>query len=184
MSGYNVGVVGFLTFVGNWAGAIWWVGAGMGMLGQVKDGKEGRVMREGGEKEKEKRGEDEDEGQQVQSRNDAPSNHHHRHHHEDGPLALDFSSKDVTSPSIDSSPWFIHITILTSFTALSVLSTQIACTMLRNHLFIWTVFSPKYLFVAAWSVGMHLGVNILGGGVGWWVAGGVKWGDEGKEGKG
>jgi ethanolaminephosphotransferase len=35
-----------------------------------------------------------------------------------------------------------------------------ACTLLRTHLFIWTVFSPKYLYAMAWAVGWHLLVNV------------------------
>ena len=31
---------------------------------------------------------------------------------------------------------------------------------MRTHLFVWTVFSPKFLYEAAWGVGVHLGVNI------------------------
>jgi ethanolamine phosphate transferase 2 subunit G len=31
--------------------------------------------------------------------------------------------------------------------------------VLREHLFIWTVFSPKFLFTVAWVVGQHVLVN-------------------------
>jgi len=46
-----------------------------------------------------------------------------------------------------------------------------ACTVLRQHLFIWTVFSPKFLFSMAWAVAWHLGVNIGLGGLWWWFGG-------------
>jgi len=57
-----------------------------------------------------------------------------------------------------------HVAILTTFVAASVLAVMAACTVLRTHLFIWTVFSPKYLYTVAWSCGQHLGVNVLVGG--------------------
>ncbi|RMJ23192.1 hypothetical protein PHISP_05933 [Aspergillus sp. HF37] len=54
-----------------------------------------------------------------------------------------------------------HITLLTFHAAASVVSVMAACTVLRSHLFIWTVFSPKYLYMMAWVVFNHIGVNIL-----------------------
>ncbi|KAJ5397270.1 GPI ethanolamine phosphate transferase 2 [Penicillium cosmopolitanum] len=47
--------------------------------------------------------------------------------------------------------------------AASLLSVMAACTALRTHLFIWTVFSPKYLYSMAWAMANHVAVNILGG---------------------
>ncbi|KAA8563673.1 hypothetical protein MFRU_052g00500 [Monilinia fructicola] len=68
--------------------------------------------------------------------------------------------------------WGTHITLLTIFTASSLTATMMACTLLRTHLFIWTVFSPKFLYTMAWSAGMHLGGNLLIGG-GLWALGRV-----------
>lgn len=56
-----------------------------------------------------------------------------------------------------------HTKILTLFVAISLLAVMMACTILRTHLFIWTVFSPKFLYTAAWSILHHLIVNILWG---------------------
>ncbi|KAI1947587.1 major facilitator super transporter protein [Ophidiomyces ophidiicola] len=100
VSSYNVVLVGILTFVGNWAGSIWWVSATYCMI------------REKGQKKKQKQ-------------------------------------QDV------------HIQLWTLFTATSLLAVMVACTILRAHLFIWTVFSPKFLYSAAWALGQHVGVNIL-----------------------
>ncbi len=58
-----------------------------------------------------------------------------------------------------------HVIILTVFTTASGIVVMIVCTILRNHLFIWTVFSPKFLYCIAWTLGMHLGVNITLGGI-------------------
>jgi ethanolaminephosphotransferase len=62
-----------------------------------------------------------------------------------------------------------HIAVLTGFAAFSVLAVMTACTILRTHLFIWTVFSPKYLYCMAWSLGQHLFVNIGVGGILFWL---------------
>ncbi|KAI0971133.1 alkaline-phosphatase-like protein [Xylaria arbuscula] len=62
-----------------------------------------------------------------------------------------------------------HASLLTFYTAASLGSVMAACTALRTHLFIWTVFSPKYLYSMAWSLGQHLGVNIGVGGLLYWL---------------
>ncbi|KAI1267264.1 alkaline-phosphatase-like protein [Xylariaceae sp. FL1019] len=57
-----------------------------------------------------------------------------------------------------------HASLLTMFVAVTLGFAMVACTTLRTHLFIWTVFSPKYLYTMAWSLGQHLIVNMgLGG---------------------
>ncbi|KAJ5139103.1 Alkaline phosphatase-like alpha/beta/alpha [Penicillium bovifimosum] len=50
--------------------------------------------------------------------------------------------------------------LLTFQVAMSLVSVMAACTALRTHLFIWTVFSPKYLYSMAWATAMHA-VNLL-----------------------
>jgi ethanolamine phosphate transferase 2 subunit G len=85
VSGYSVLAVGALTFLGNWAGPIWWASA---------------ICR-------------------IRSRRPAQ------------PGAGTFM-------------------LLTLFTSISALAMMLACTLLREHLFIWTVFSPKYLYTLAW----------------------------------
>lgn len=56
-----------------------------------------------------------------------------------------------------------HALALTLFELASVLAVMVACTLLRTHLFIWTVFSPKYLYSMAWSIAHHIGITLLGG---------------------
>ena len=53
-----------------------------------------------------------------------------------------------------------HIALLTTFATASVAFIMAACFALRTHLFIWTVFSPKYLYCMAWSLAQHLAINI------------------------
>lgn len=56
-----------------------------------------------------------------------------------------------------------HIILHTLFTVTSLFFVMAACTTLRTHLFIWTVFSPKYLYSMAWSLGQHLAINVICG---------------------
>ncbi|KAK8117300.1 ethanolaminephosphotransferase [Apiospora kogelbergensis] len=62
-----------------------------------------------------------------------------------------------------------HIALWTLFVAASLGFVMAACTALRTHLFIWTVFSPKYLYSMAWSLGQHLSVNVGLGGLLYWL---------------
>lgn len=64
--------------------------------------------------------------------------------------------------------WGDHVALLTLFTGVMLASVMASCTALRTHLFIWTVFSPKYLFAMAWGVAWHLGITVgLGSLVRW-----------------
>ncbi|KAI9147943.1 GPI ethanolamine phosphate transferase [Paramyrothecium foliicola] len=69
----------------------------------------------------------------------------------------------------DKSVFKHHICLLTVFATASVAFVMAACTALRTHLFIWTVFSPKYLYCMAWGMAQHLIVNIGLGGVLFWL---------------
>jgi ethanolaminephosphotransferase len=62
-----------------------------------------------------------------------------------------------------------HLALLTMFVTASLLFVMGSCTMLRTHLFIWTVFSPKYLYSMAWSIGQHLGINVVFGSGLYWL---------------
>lgn len=63
-----------------------------------------------------------------------------------------------------------HLALLTVFVTSSLFFVMAACTLLRTHLFIWTVFSPKYLYSMAWSIGQHLGINIGFGSLLFWLS--------------
>lgn len=67
------------------------------------------------------------------------------------------------------SAYWQHAAFLTCFTTLSMAFVMAACTALRTHLFIWTVFSPKYLYCMAWSLGQHLLINLGLGGTLFWL---------------
>ena len=54
-----------------------------------------------------------------------------------------------------------HFARLTFFVTISTSFVMAACLALREHLFIWTVFSPKYLYTLAWVFGQHIFINGL-----------------------
>ncbi|KAI5299294.1 major facilitator super transporter protein, partial [Ascosphaera atra] len=112
ISGYNVIAVGILTFVGNWAGPIWWVFATQELL-----------LRH---------------GNRTGFRREVPG---------------------------QAPPLWQRLSLLTFFVSSSLLAVMLACTALRTHLFIWSVFSPKFLYSMAWTLAHYLIVNVLLGGV-------------------
>lgn len=102
---YNVLMVGVLTFVGNWAGPIWWASATSCVL-----------------------------------------------------------TTNIVFDRIKMS-WEQWFSILSHFMAVHAAVMMLACLVLREHLFVWTVFSPKYLYTMAWTYAQHMVVNGLFSGV-------------------
>lgn len=136
VGGYSVLLVGILTFVSNWAGPIWWAsGTALLMV--------------------EKRRQEELAGDSSLSVTSSVASSEK--------LAEPHNSIPVGSSSYQGSrrSFFTHFALLTLFATTSTLSVMLACTFLREHLFIWTVFSPKYLYITAWTFGHHFMVNGL-----------------------
>ncbi|KAK5108293.1 hypothetical protein LTR62_008608 [Meristemomyces frigidus] len=135
---YSVVAVGILLFTSNWNGPIWWCSAAVLMTFSKPAVPEREVVHKaGGESRswiKEER---------AKLRQDA--------------LAVRSSGGSQQQPS---GSWLWYVSLMTAFIASGMLAVMIACTLLRTHLFIWTVFSPKYLYAMAWCVGWHLLVNI------------------------
>ncbi|KAI8605279.1 hypothetical protein EDD21DRAFT_156427 [Dissophora ornata] len=61
-----------------------------------------------------------------------------------------------------------HLILTSLFFGITLYVLSIAAIILRHHLFIWTVFSPKVLYQFAWTVLFQIGVQVLGVGVGVW----------------
>lgn len=144
ISDFNVVAVGVLILVSNWAASVWWMSAGNLML--------------------------------LASRAPTPANAAIRNESGNTTKVGERSHRQEAagSRSCESSDgqwevWKQHVGLLTVFTAASLVAVMAACTALRTHLFIWTVFSPKYLYSMAWSLGMHLGVNVALGGLLFWL---------------
>jgi len=212
ISSYNIVAVGVLLFIGNWAGAIWWTVAGIGMLVELTQ-PDSALLGESRPHQNLSIVSNEEEkvllnkvpkvliNDALVSETDAAHSVGGDHHtiertksakkREKGrdrekKHASDMSgsmNSDVISPSPElmgtasdgsnellqtdtttTNPYKIFLTITTSFTAITLAATMAACTLLRTHLFIWTVFSPKFLYAVAWAVGWHFGIVIILGG--------------------
>ncbi|KAH8733139.1 alkaline-phosphatase-like protein, partial [Phaeosphaeriaceae sp. PMI808] len=135
ISGYNVVAVGLLVFLSNWAGPIYWSLAGVLLLGS--HGKEQRFI-------------------------DTSELHVADWVAEEHNFLNNMARKEEKSREDrkDQRAWTEHIALLTFWTGIMLVSVMLACTVLRQHLFIWTVFSPKFLFAMAWGVAWHLGVSV------------------------
>lgn len=154
---YNILAVGVLLFASNWAGAVWWCSAAVTLLlprpvtetTDIPQKPAPSHSRPWIEQERAKLRSDASPAPKIDT---TESNNH----------------KSASEPSA----WTLYTTATTAFTAASLIAIMAACTLLRTHLFIWTVFSPKYLYAMAWAVGWHL-VVCLGLGWGLWGLGGV-----------
>jgi ethanolamine phosphate transferase 2 subunit G len=159
--------VGIFVFVGNWAGPIWWASTGtMQLLDRRKGASNASFLHSRAL------------GKWVSN---GPTGFRPATT-KSGPTGRD-SNVEVASAKYTGhasfsndagfanagSSYVDHIAVLTCFTACSVLAVMVSCTVLREHLFIWTVFSPKYLYEMAWAIGFHLFICIGGGGVLWWL---------------
>ena len=150
VSGYNILAVGLLVFLSNWAGPVYWSLAGILLLNpshsQISSLRSKTEQKNAPAK-----------------RSWVQQEHVHLEQ-----LASLKPLKEVDRRE-EKEAWVNHVRLLTLFTGVMLTSVMVACTALRTHLFIWTVFSPKYLFAMAWGIAWHLGVTVGLGGVVWWL---------------
>lgn len=147
VSGYNILAVGLLVFLSNWAGSVYWSLAGVLLLGGY--------------------GTPRGDAKQVQTATKKERSwvqHEHQFLHSQAKTVSPAQKQDGNKGL-----WLQHVKLLTLFTGVMLASVMASCTALRTHLFIWTVFSPKYLFAMAWGVAWHLGVTVGLGGLVWWL---------------
>jgi ethanolaminephosphotransferase len=169
VANYNIAAVGVLLFASNWAGAVWWCSAAVTLLlprPHIELPAPTKASTATSDNTKNKsRAWVELERAKLHAEALAtatPPN-----------ALLPPSSESKLSPadSYTTDSWTLHTTATTAFTAASLVAVMAACTLLRTHLFIWTVFSPKYLYAMAWAVGWHLFVSVGLGRVLWWAGG-------------
>ena len=144
---YNIAAVGVLLFASNWAGPIWWCSAAVLLITTTPSTSKQRPI---------PASEDERDWVMVE-----------REKLREEAVAATKRTGDNETQSLitNSDSWLVYIASMTSFVACGLIAVMAACTALRTHLFIWTVFSPKYLYSMAWSIGWHLFINIAFGGL-------------------
>jgi ethanolaminephosphotransferase len=146
VSGFNVLAVGVLLFASNWAGPIIWSVTCIKLLIHQRSASELPEVAKNAKR------------RWVEAEMDH--------------LLPPKSKAETLDPKVEEDPFFNHVALLTLFTAVSLVAVMAACTALRTHLFIWTVFSPKYLYAMAWGLGFHFIISIGLGGVLWGICGG------------
>ncbi|KAF2731244.1 GPI ethanolamine phosphate transferas-like protein 2 [Polyplosphaeria fusca] len=146
VAGYNISLVGLLLFVSNWAGPIYWSLAGLILLGAHGSRAHNIDVSE------------------MDARDWIAEERAHL-------VRLADAEKEKGERRTGWGAWRRHVALLTLGQAAAAVAVMGACTVLRTHLFIWTVFSPKFLYAMAWGTGFHLGVTVGVGGGFWWVGG-------------
>jgi len=178
ISGYNIGAVGVLLFVSNWAGSIWWTSSGIILLHSAR-----RSLNDGSDT---PRATEEPliralaylvtptekvaEPHAPKTRDWVQAEHAHLSAAANISLSTVSPVGTTTQTSSQQSFFLSHYGLQTLFTTFSLTAVMVACTLLRTHLFIWTVFSPKFLYAMAWGIGVQ---GIVFGGLGglWWSIG-------------
>ncbi|KAF2755933.1 alkaline phosphatase-like protein [Pseudovirgaria hyperparasitica] len=153
VSGYNILAVGILVFAGNWAGPIWWCAAGVQLL-KTSSSSTSLITPESAKSNAQKDAQTEKEWVMRERKR----------------LAASVKPGAAKEEEVgDDGRWFGHVACLTLFSATSLAAVMVACTVLRTHLFVWTVFSPKYLYAMAWGTVWQVVVNVGLGGLFWCV---------------
>ncbi|KAH7348158.1 alkaline-phosphatase-like protein [Pyrenochaeta sp. MPI-SDFR-AT-0127] len=143
ISGYNITAVGALVFLSNWAGPVYWSLAAILLLGS--HGTTQRYI-------------------------NTDELHVADWVVKEREYLNEMARKEEVKREArrDGREWTRHVALLTLWTGVMLASVMAGCTALRQHLFIWTVFSPKFLFAMAWGVAWHIGVTVGLGGLVWW----------------
>lgn len=135
---YNVVLVGLTTFLGNWSGPIWWCFASVILRKEI-------LMRWKLTKETNNTNNDDN----IRKVDDKGSDK----------IMQENNVKDLSSLNII---LFLDYFIYTSlFHSIVLFILSVGVMILRNHLFIWTVFSPKYLYQIVWNILFHFGIEII-----------------------
>ncbi|KAJ8609998.1 hypothetical protein MRB53_038838 [Persea americana] len=140
VAGYNIGAVGVLLLASNWTGPIWWSFFAVSkLLPALATTSADRQVA-------------------AESKHRSWVEQERKKLHTDAVHSVKVQQKpQQVIPSGET--WSSYMAALTIFFAASLVAVMAACTALRTHLFIWTVFSPKYLYSMAWSAGWHLLIN-------------------------
>jgi ethanolaminephosphotransferase len=148
VDGYDVGVTGLLTFVSNWSGSVWWTFAGISLIAHGYWLSQSDLQPVSSTEPKDSLAEDLPEDKPLVDVNDN----------------LNINDQDNASAIAAGelisyyASFYIYFAI---FFNLALTTLSVSVTILRQHLFIWTVFSPKFLFQGAWIVLHHFMIQTL-----------------------
>lgn len=71
------------------------------------------------------------------------------------------TSREEENRSALQNRWYDYIITQSALFAIFIMVLSISVTSLRYHLFVWTVFSPKYLYQVAWTCLYHWIVQVV-----------------------
>ncbi|KAF3925030.1 hypothetical protein AA313_de0204784 [Arthrobotrys entomopaga] len=77
---------------------------------------------------------------------------------------VDKKNKDVRKVGMVDT-YLKYAEVMSTFRAVAMVAVMGACMVLRMHLFVWTVFSPKYLFAMVWTGVHHICIDLVVAGV-------------------
>ena len=137
VSSYNIPIVGALTFLSNWAGPLFWSFMGLSIL--VEDDFRVYFIKI---------------HTTLKNLNNNVSKETDKQQ-----LLKEILEKDVSL--IGQNLITLKILITQVFFAGALTGIMGACIVLKDHLFIWTVFSPKLLYAAAWVVLQHCVIDVV-----------------------
>ncbi|KAF2785696.1 alkaline phosphatase-like protein [Melanomma pulvis-pyrius CBS 109.77] len=143
VSTYNLPLVALLLFASNWAGPIYFSSAGVLLLGS-----HGRAQRFVAKEE-------------LDARDWIAAEREHLE------KLVTKESEGRERRKEGSGAWRQHLGLLTLGVSSGLVAVMGACSVLREHLFVWTVFSPKFLYAGAWGTFFHLGISGAWGMVLW-----------------
>lgn len=147
---YNMGLTGLLTFVSNWAGSIWWTFAGISLIvhgywraqGDQTSSASTHVVK-----------------QSIEDENENEDNPSEDNDHGSDSDPQDDNTSRVAAELL--SYYSLYYLYFAIFFNLALTTLTVSVTILRQHLFIWTVFSPKFLFQGAWVILYHFMLQTL-----------------------
>lgn len=147
VSSYNIPIVGALTFLSNWAGPLYWSFNTFSIL--LEEGYRGYII----------------EKFALQRR---LTLHDNKNADESDLEKLKYGLTQLYLKDIQSHSQDIiiqNIVINQIFFSGALVGIMGACIVLKDHLFIWTVFSPKLLYAAAWVIPQHIVIDVFAGSV-------------------
>lgn len=146
IASYNIAAVALLVFASNWAGPIYWSSAAPLLLGGFARPARNIAIAE------------------VDSRDWIQQEREYLER-------LARAEDEVRKRRDGGEAWGRHAALVTLWSGTGLVAVMAACTLLRQHLFIWTVFSPKFLYAMAWGIAWHFGVGLGLAGALWWAGG-------------
>lgn len=157
---YNVALVGLLTFVGNWAGPLFWSCMGLSIL--LEDDFRVYFIKLHSALEKINNNNNKGTGPGTTIGVSSEKSKSTIINDPEATQLLAAAISTETVSHIGQNVLTLKILITQFFFSGALAGIMGACIVLKDHLFIWTVFSPKLLYGGAWVVGMHCVVDVIG----------------------